>query len=147
MASQPKDFPNQFQDKAKDLKDKAKDVKDQVTDRAREMKDNAKESMKDAGRKAADKIDAEREPAARGLENAASAIHQKADSLPGGEKVASIAHSAANKMQSTADYVRMHDMNDMMHDAEDFVRRYPAQMLGVAAVLGFLIGRAFRDED
>jgi len=140
MASQPKEFPEKFTDQ---VSDKARDMKDQIAGRARDVKDSAVE----AGRKAADKIDEQREPSARALENAATTLHDKAGSLPGGEKVANIAHKAADKMQSTADYVRNHDVNAMWSDAEDFVRRYPGQMLAAAAVIGFLVGRAVKSDD
>src|SRR5581483_3452048 len=106
MASQPKDFP--------DFDNMTNRVKDQVSDTA----NKAKENVQQAGRRAVDKIDEQREPSARALQNAASTLHQKADDLPGGEKVHSIAHAAADRMAATADYVREHDVNAMMGDVE-----------------------------
>lgn len=64
----------------------------------------------DLGRTAADKINENRGPAASGLEKAASTVHEKAASLPGGEKVADLAHTTADKLASTAEYVRDHDV-------------------------------------
>lgn len=48
------------------------------------------------GQKVADRIDENRGAAASGLDSAASALREKADILPGGEKVASAAHATAN---------------------------------------------------
>lgn len=115
---------------------------DKVSDVANQMKDK----VADFGRSAADKIDGNRESAASGLENAASALHDKADSLPGGEKVTSLAHTTAEKLNSTAQYVREHDFNRMMGDLEQVVKNNPGPSLIAAAVIGYLAGRAFSED-
>ena len=73
-------------------------VTDKVTETATQVKD---------------KVDANRNVAAQGLEQAASTIRDKADSLPGGETVTDLAHTAADKLTATAGYVqrdrRQHD--------------------------------------
>ena len=81
--------------------------------------------------------------AATGLDKAASALHDKAESLPGGEKVTSLAHAAADRMTSTADYVREHDVDGMMKDVESLVKNNPGRSLLAAAIVGFLLGRTF----
>jgi ElaB/YqjD/DUF883 family membrane-anchored ribosome-binding protein len=103
--------------------------------------------VSDMGRSAADKIDENRGAAASGLEKAASALHEKAESLPGGEKVSSLAHATAEKLSSTADYVREHDVKGMMTDVEALVKKNPGPSLIAAAVIGFLAGRAFSNND
>ena len=70
------------------LSDTAQNVKDTVTDTAA----RAKQKVSDAGRQASDKIDEKRGPAADALQSAASTIHEKAEDLPGGETVKSVAH-------------------------------------------------------
>ena len=57
-----------------------------------------------------------------------------------------MAHTAADKLETTADYVREHDVRDMMGDVEQFVKSHPGQSLIAAAAVGFLVGRAFRSE-
>lgn len=99
-----------------------------------------------AASQAKDKIDQSRPAAASSLENAASAIHQKATDLPGGERVAGIAHSAADTLTSTARYVRQHDVNGMMSDVTSFVKRNPGPSLIAAVVAGFMVGRIFTRE-
>jgi ElaB/YqjD/DUF883 family membrane-anchored ribosome-binding protein len=99
------------------------------------------------GRTAADKVDENRDAAASGLQKAASALHEKAESLPGGEKVSSMAHAAAERMSSTADYVREHDVDGMIKDVETLVRNNPGRSLLAAAAIGFLLGRTFSSND
>jgi ElaB/YqjD/DUF883 family membrane-anchored ribosome-binding protein len=53
-------------------------------------------------------------------------------------------HTTADKIQSAADYLRENDARAMLDDAAEWVRRYPAQTLVAAAVLGFFAGRAMR---
>ena len=114
-----------------------------VGEKLSETAAQAKEKMADLGRTAADTIDENREAAASGLQKAASALHGKAESLPGGEKVSHLAHGAAEKLSSTAGYVREHDINRMMADVETLVKNNPGPSLLAAAVIGFLVGRAF----
>jgi ElaB/YqjD/DUF883 family membrane-anchored ribosome-binding protein len=98
------------------------------------------------GRAAAEKIDENRSAAAGGLDSAASALHQKADKLPGGESVKGAAHTAADALSSTADYVRENDLKSMLADVQKLVKNNPGPALLTAAVLGFLVARTFSRE-
>jgi ElaB/YqjD/DUF883 family membrane-anchored ribosome-binding protein len=120
----------------------AENVKEKVTDAA----ESARQRVSEAGRQATGKIDEKRAPAADALQNAASTLHERAEDLPGGETVRSVAHSAADKLESTAGYIREHDVRAMVSDVEDVVRRNPGPSLLIAAAVGFLIGRAFRED-
>lgn len=124
------------------LTDTAQNVTEKVTDAA----STAKQKVSETARQATDKVDEKRGPAADALESAASAIHAKAEDLPGGETVRSVAHSAAEKLESTAGYIREHDVRSMMSDVEEVVKRNPGPSLLVAVAVGFLIGRAFRED-
>src|SRR4051812_32705362 len=124
-------------------RENASGVASQVSEVASQVKDKAAE----LGRTAVAKIDENRDTAATGLESAANVLHQNAASLPGGEKVSELAHSAADKLCSTADYVREHDVKSMMNDVEQLVRKNPVPSMLAAAALGFLAGRAFRSTD
>ena len=136
-------YSEQFEKTADQAQRTAADLKDQVAENATKAKDKVQE----AARNVQSKIDETRTPAADKLQNAASALHEKAGSLPGGETVAGLAHGAADRMQATAEYVRDHDVQRMTADVEAFVRRRPGQSLLAAAAVGFLIGRAFRNND
>lgn len=117
-----------------------------VTDRVSDVASQVKRKVSDMGRTAVDKVDDGRNAAASGLESAASTLHQNAESLPGGEKVTELAHTAADKLTATADYVREHDVNSMMSDVERLVKNNPGPALLAAGVIGFLVGRAFRND-
>ena len=118
-------------------------VKNAVSDAA----EKAQQKTGQVGRAVQDKIEENRGPAADKLEGVASTLQQKAETLPGGEKVANLARDAADKMEATAQYVREHDVRDMMADLENLVRRHPAQSLFAAAAVGFLVGRALKSDD
>jgi len=95
------------------------------------------------GQMVEEKIDHGRRAAADGLDSAATALHEKADNLPGGEKVASAAHTAAKGLGSTADYIRTSNLKGMMEDLQQVVKNNPGASLLTAAALGFLVARAF----
>ena len=78
---------------------------------------------------------------ADGLETAASAMHKGADRLPG-DTVSELAHTAADRLNTTADYVRRNDVNRMIADVETLVKNNPGPSLVIAAAFGFLVGRA-----
>ena len=124
------------------IRDAGQDIKAKVADAAT----TAKQKASDAGRQATEQVDAKRGPAADALESTASTIHEQAENLPGGEAVKNVAHSAAEKLESTAGYIREHDLKAMVSDVEDMVRRNPGPALLIAASVGFLIGRAFRED-
>jgi ElaB/YqjD/DUF883 family membrane-anchored ribosome-binding protein len=107
-------------------------VTDKVTETATHVKDT---------------VDANRNVAAHGLEQAASTIREKAGSLPGGETVTDLAHTAADKLAATAGYVKETDVSTMMADVETLVKNNPGPALMAAAVVGFLVGRAFSGHD
>jgi ElaB/YqjD/DUF883 family membrane-anchored ribosome-binding protein len=102
----------------------------------------ATESIASLAKDAAKKIDAGRSTAAEGLDSAASTIHDRADDFPGGAKVREFAHAAADRMITGADYVRSHDVQRMVSDVETVVRNNPGPALAIAAVFGFVLGRA-----
>jgi ElaB/YqjD/DUF883 family membrane-anchored ribosome-binding protein len=107
----------------------------------------AREKVSELGQTAADTLDSQRGPAASGLSSAADTLRGRADQLPGGETVSGLAHSAADTLQSTADYVRQHDLQRMLGDVEQVVKRNPGPALLAAAFVGFLVGRAFTASD
>lgn len=120
---------------------------DQIKDAVSDTAEKAQAKAGEMGRAVQDKLDGSRGPAADKLEGVAATLHEKAEGLPGGETAADLAHSAADKVEATAQYVREHGVQDMMGDLENFVRRHPGQSLFAAAAVGFLLGRAFRNDD
>jgi ElaB/YqjD/DUF883 family membrane-anchored ribosome-binding protein len=123
------------------------DAASRVTETISEAASAAKSTVADFGRTVVAKADENRDAAARGLQTAASTLHQQADSLPGGEKVTGLAHSAADTLTSTADYVRAHDVSGMMADLERLVKNNPGPSLLAAAAIGFLVARTLSTSD
>jgi ElaB/YqjD/DUF883 family membrane-anchored ribosome-binding protein len=131
-------MPNRNPSADNPLKGSAEAIGEEAANRANE----AKEAMSDIARTATDKVNEGREAAADRLESAASTVHDRADQLPGGAKVKEFAHAAADRLRTTADYMRSHDATRMMADVESLVKNNPGPALVVAAAFGFLLGRA-----
>jgi len=105
------------------------------------MENQFKQDVKtvaDFGRQTVESVDAQRRPVAATLEHTAAALHHQTD------RVAGVAHTAADKLQATADYVRGNDLNAMVKNVGDLVRRYPGKALIAAAVAGFIVARVVR---
>ncbi len=94
------------------------------------------------GHKAADAVDARRDAVASGIDSAASTLREKAESLPGGERVARAAFTAADTMEAAAEYVRGQDVQAMLADVGRMVKRHPGATLLTAAAVGFLLARS-----
>jgi ElaB/YqjD/DUF883 family membrane-anchored ribosome-binding protein len=122
--------------------DVATDTFESVRDEFSTRPGDVKSKVSDMARTAAESIDQTRSTAARGLDTAASAIHNQADRLPGGDRVSGLAHSAADRLSSTADYVRRKDFDSVRGDVEALVKNNPGPALLAAAAVGFLLRRA-----
>jgi len=125
---------------AQNVKSGLNDIKEQVS----ELTSKAKEKAGQVAGTVSETLGHQRETAAGNLDRAASTIHDKADSVPGGPKVVNLTHSLADGMQSTASYLRDHDFNQMGGDVMNICRRYPTQAVVAALALGFLLGRSRR---
>ena len=113
--------------------------------------DRVEDRVKEAGHDAVNAIDEKRTSAADSLASAASSLHSGADKAAdlgqkSGEKVSTLAHGAADKLQAGADYMRAHDFKDVMQSVEGYVRRNPGQALVAAGVVGFLAARVMRHD-
>jgi len=95
-----------------------------------------KAKVQDVGAKATQRADQARVSAAAGLDTVASTLHER------GDRVASAAHSAADAVTSSAEYLRANDVETMMGDLMEVIRRNPGPSLLGAAALGFILGRA-----
>ena len=95
-----------------------------------------KSKAQEVGAKAAQRADQARVSAASGMDTVASSLHQQ------GDRMASAAHTAADAVSHGAEYLRANDVETMMSDFVDVIRRNPGPALLGAAALGFLLGRA-----
>jgi len=102
-----------------------------------------KDKVADLGRKAGEKLEQGRVRAADTVDSTAATLRDRADQFA--STTSNAVHNITDKLQSAADYLRDNDARAMMEDVADFMRRYPAQSLAAAAVVGFLAGRALKN--
>ena len=112
--------------KAKErIKDEAQNLRTQATDQAREYatagKDKATGTIKDVS---------------AAMDDAAKSVDERL-----GEDYGEYARKAASAVATFADKLDGKEVDDMLRDAEDFVRRSPVIAIGLAAVAGFAIAR------
>ena len=94
------------------------------------------------GRRAEAALDEQRENITDRIDSAASSLHEQAERLPLGEKVAGAAHTTADALERAAGYVRDQDVEEILSDAQQIVKRHPGVALLAAAAAGFLLARA-----
>jgi len=113
------------------MKHRLSGATNQVRDKASEIGRSAKESL-----------DRNFQNAAGALSGAASAIRNR---MPQGEgRVSGIAGATADKLDSTARYMREHNTTDLYHGVESWAKRSPGTALGIAAGVGFLLGMTMK---
>mgnify|MGYP001547222050 CR=1 FL=1 len=89
-----------------------------------------------------------RSAAASGIDSAARGLHGRAEELArGGQRAAGFNQGAAARMNIAADYIREHDLRAIFEDVKSIVKRNPAASMAGAAVLGFILAKAFSRRD
>jgi len=114
----------------------------ETTTRAGEGLYRGQERIDDLDRTAGEKLDEARHITAVALENAASSV--RATGRHGVETIETLSENAAGKLDSTAAYVRSHDVGGMLINLRQVIARNPAGFLLLAAGIGFLAGSAAR---
>ena len=124
------------------------DMAADILSSSQEAASQVRSGATDLGHSAADKIDEQRGAAASGIDSAARSLHGRAEDLArGGQRAAGFAHGAAAKMNVAADYIREHDLSAIFEDVKSIVKRNPAASMTGAAVLGFILAKAFSRRD
>jgi hypothetical protein len=80
---------------------------------------------------------------AGGLDTVAGTLREKSESMGGGQ-VASIATTAADKLESGAEMLRSQNTDQLVTELEALVRRKPVESMLVAAGIGFVLSKALR---
>jgi ElaB/YqjD/DUF883 family membrane-anchored ribosome-binding protein len=101
----------------------------------------AKDLALDFGRRASEQIDAQRQPIADTLNRTASAIHRQVDAA------ANAFHRTADRLESTAQYVKENDLEDMMKKARRLAKRYPGMSLAIGVAIGLVVAKLFSSRD
>lgn len=120
------------------VSDYASQAKDAVTDAASQARDKAT----DYSRSAIDTIDRNRESAASGLSSAANTLRSSTQGT--NPTLADAANTVAGKLETSASYIRDHDVRTMASDFGEVVRRNPGPSMVAALAVGFLLGAALR---
>lgn len=96
------------------------------------------ENLTENAGRAVEKIDSGRAPLADALESASGAVSQYGDAS------GNVTLKTAQALGSTAAYIRTHDVQEMMCDAEEVARQNPLPSIIGAAAFGFLLGAFLR---
>lgn len=116
-----------------------------LIDHAKETAGQAYDAVTDT---AASKLDEKKTTVAEGLSSVADSIRQAGDNVgqnpadnPLTEYAANYSRTAAEKIESVANYFERTDVRGMTRDVENFARRNPAIFIGAAFGLGLLAAR------
>ena len=76
------------------------------------------------------------------LDGVAQSIRQTGDSIRTDQpQIASLADQTVNRVEGISSYLRDHDLNDVVRDAESYAKREPLIFLGAAFAAGFIAAR------
>ena|ERR1700693_4794667 len=112
----------------------------ETTSNAEAGLDQAQERMEDLRQTAGETLDQARNGTADALENAASSV--RTNGRQGAERIDTLSQNAAGKLDSTAAYVRSHNVGDMLINLRQVISKHPTGFLLLAAGIGFLAGSA-----
>jgi hypothetical protein len=113
----------------------------ETTSNASRELDQAQERMQDLRRTAAERLEA-RNGTAEALDSVASSV--RTTGRQGSERIDTLSESAAGKLDSTAAYVRSHNVGDMLVNLGQLIGKHPTGFLLLAAGIGFLAGSAIQ---
>lgn len=111
-----------------------------------EVREKTDELLEAARRRGRGLLDRQKDAAVEELHSVADVMHDAArqfeERREGG--IASGVDKAAEYVEKVSSTLRDRDLEDLLYDAEDALRRKPAVFLGAAAVVGFALGRFLR---
>jgi vacuolar-type H+-ATPase subunit H len=122
-------------------------AKDQLADTVSEVTQQATETVgqlaSSAKHQVTSQIDTQKQKASDTLTSVARALRQTGSQLRSQDQapVADYTSKAADQVERLSTFLRDHDVNDILHEAEQFARRSPALFLGGAFALGLLGAR------
>lgn len=110
------------------------------------MKDEFNSFKDQAGGKARDAANRGKERAAEAMGGIGKIIRESADTIDDkvGKQYGDYARSAADTVDGFADKVDGQDIDALVEDARQFIRKSPAVAIGAAAAIGFVLARVIR---
>jgi hypothetical protein len=118
------------------------DAKQIVKERAGAMWDDARETARS-------KLNEQKDMAAGGLGEVASALREAAQRQRhdgAGESMAQLTSSAADGLEHLSHTLRSKDVGSMLRDMDNFARNQPVAFFGMAALAGFLAVRFLKSD-
>jgi glucan phosphorylase len=127
---------NTAKDAAEEAQQKAGKLTDEVKSQAIEITEEAKVQAKSV-------IEDRKDIAARELGSVAEAFRQTSSTLREQDQAmfAQYSNRVADQVERVSSYLEDRNLDDMIHDSEDFARRQPELFIGGAFTLGLLAAR------
>lgn len=128
------------------IKEKAAQIQQKTAEAAEEAKRQAADLSQRAKSEASTTLQNQKEMAAQELHGVAEALRQTGSQLQGQEQnlFAQYSHQMANQVDRASNYLEEHDLEELVHEAEDFARRQPELFIGGAFTLGLLAARFWK---
>lgn len=110
---------------------------------AQQLKEGAAKFARQANEKARDYAEEGKARAGGALDEAARMMGEAADTVDArlGPQYGKYARAAAEGIADFSDNLKGKELEDLMADAQQFVRKSPAVAIGIAAALGFVLAR------
>jgi ElaB/YqjD/DUF883 family membrane-anchored ribosome-binding protein len=131
-----------FTDRARDIAGSAQDKLADVGSTVRDRAGNLKNSLADALDSGANKL---RQRNSGSQANLAGSTTTGSVALETDGRMVQVSNKVAGGMESTADWLRDADLASLRTGIERQVKDHPGRTLLIAAGLGYLIGKAFRN--
>jgi len=124
-------------------------IRTEAQRKAGELGDEFGRLSAQAGEKAKDIAVKGKTKAAEGLENLAKAIGDSSTQVDErlGKQYGDFARSAAESVSGLAGSIDQKDLDELVAEAREFVRKSPAVAIGSAAVIGFMLARLLKSKD
>jgi ElaB/YqjD/DUF883 family membrane-anchored ribosome-binding protein len=121
------------------------ETKETLRDQAQTVVGQARDKAKDAANQGKEKASGAMNGLAEIVENIAKTIDEKA-----GTQYGDYARKAASAVSGAAESLQSKEVEELVDNARDFVRKRPAVAIGAAAAVGFVLTRLIKassDED
>lgn len=125
--------------KAMPLKGKTEDMKSKVKDDMNNFKAKAADGARAAAEKGKDRATEAVASISKLIRDSAATIDQNV-----GKQYGDYARSAADSVEGFAGKMEAKDVDDIVGEAREFVRKSPAVAIGAAAAIGFVLARLVR---
>lgn len=121
----------------------AKEGAANLREKSEELKESTKSVANQVSHQAKSTVTEQKDQAVNQLHGVAEALRQTSEHLRRDNKttVATYSNQVADQIDRMSGYLQDRNLNELMHDAEDFARRQPELFIGGAFTLGLLAAR------